>query len=349
MEIALLIIGGFVLLVAGAEVLVRGASRLALVLGMTPLVVGLTVVALGTSSPEIAICIESGITGASDLAVGNAVGSNTMNLLVVLGLCAIVSPLSVKSQIVKVDVPLLIVVTGVLLLLVAFDRNLSRWEGIAFLVFLAGYIGLQIRGGRRETLRERERKAREQAAARPTAGELPVDLETENFSRLVDLPTGLPPVSRGSVVVCILMVIGGLLGLTYGSQLFVDGSIKLARLLGISELIIGLTIVSVGTSLPELITCLVATVRGEKDIAVGNIIGSNMSNILAVLGSTAAVTGGIPVPDQSIYVDIPVTFFALILCFPIIVTGNKINRWEGSLMLGSYVAYLAWLINTAYA
>jgi len=320
MQITILLISGFILLIVGAEVLVRSASRFAAIMGMTPLVIGLTVVALGTSSPELAISIQSALSDSSDLAVGNAVGSNILNTLLILGICSLVLPLAIKSQVVKIDVPFMVVAT-VTLLVVAWDGMLSRLEGIGFIVSLLLYIGFQVAMSRKQTRLERERVL-------------------EQTGAFDEVPTGF-----GKLTLYVLAVILGLGILAAGCTLFVDGSVRLAKLIGMSELIIGLTVVSVGTSLPELVTCLIASYKGEREMAVGSIVGSNLFNILGVLGVTAIITPqGLAVPSQALYLDIPVAIFAVVICLPIFFTGAVISRREGAVMMGLYLVYVTYLI-----
>ncbi len=330
MIIALQLIAGFILLIVGAEVLVRGASRLAALFGMTPLVIGLTVVALGTSSPEFAVSLQSALSDSSDLAVGNAVGSNTMNVLLILGLSSMVLPLNVKRQVVRIDVPFMILAT-VALYLIAQDGNISTLEGAAFFGSLIGYIVFSIVNARRQTRAEK-------AEADKLIGELEDVAEMENQSS-----------SRFTIISLQLsMVLVGLVTLGLGCRLFVDGSVELATLLGLSELVIGLTVVSIGTSLPELVTTLIACMKGERDLAVGNIVGSNLFNILGVLGLTSIVApGGLPVPDQATSFDIPVTLGAAIILLPIFFAGGRIYRWEGALLFTLYLCYVTYLVMNA--
>ncbi|MGI9519018.1 MAG: calcium/sodium antiporter [Pirellulaceae bacterium] len=327
MIIAIQLMAGFILLIIGAEFLVRGAGELALLFGMTPLVIGLTVVALGTSSPEFAVSIQSAMAGKADLAVGNAVGSNTLNVLLILGLSAMIIPLSVRSQVVKLDVPVMVAAT-IVLLLVANDGEISRIEGICFLVALSCYLIYLIRIGRREALQE-------QAA-----------YLQESPERIISEEDRIP--TRHKIALQVGLVVGGLILLAVGCRLFVFGSSSLARVLGVSELIIGLTVVSVGTSLPELVTCVIASIRGQRDMAVGNIVGSNLFNILGVLGLTSVIAeGGLPVASQAIGFDIPVTLAAAVICLPIFFTDAEISRWEGGLMFVLYLCYAAYLVLSA--
>lgn len=336
MIIALQILFGFALLIVGAEILVRGAVRLAALLGMTPLVIGLTVVAFGTSSPELAVSLQSAFAGSAELAVGNAVGSNTLNILLILGLSAIVFPLAVQRQVIRLDVPVMIGVT-IALLLIGWDGRISRIEGIGMVVFLSCYISFLIKISRSETKRAREAAvlaAAELAAEGDEAGQLEeTEVESQWFLFLTQSA----------------LVLAGLLILGLGCRLFVDGSVELARLVGVSELMIGLTVVSIGTSLPELVTTVIASFRNQREMAVGNIVGSNLFNILCVLGVTASVSPeALPVPAQALAFDIPVTLGAAVICLPIFFTKMEISRWEGVLMLALYLAYISYLVMSAF-
>ena len=309
---------GLVLLLAGAGFLVRGASRLASAFGISPLVVGLTVVAWGTGSPELAVGVQAAIAGQPDLAVGNVVGSNIANVLLILGLAAIIAPLKVSQRLVRLYVPLMIGVSF-LLLSVSLDGRLGWVDGSLFISALVVYTVWAIR-------ESRAARARVEAEC---ASELGTD-EPEGKRRLV-LDGLLVPV--------------GLVMLTTGSDWLVDGASAIATALGFSQLIIGLTIVAVGTSLPEIATSAVAAYRGEREIAVGNAVGSNMFNILGVLGVTAFVaTDGIHVSPAAVGFDIPIMIGVAIACLPIFFAGNQIDRWEGALFLGLYAGYITYLV-----
>lgn len=336
MFIALEILIGFALLIVGAEVLVRGAVRLAALLGMTPLVIGLTVVAFGTSSPELAVSLQSAFAGSAELAVGNAVGSNTLNILLILGLSATVFPLTVQRQVIRLDVPVMIGVTFALLL-IGWDGRISRIEGISMVVFLSCYISFLIKISRRETKQAREAAVLAAAELAAEGNGAQDEAELEIGSQLALFLTQC------------LLVIAGLLILGFGCRLFVNGSVELARLLGVSELMIGLTVVSIGTSLPELVTTVIASFRNQREMAVGNIVGSNLFNILCVLGVTASVSPeALPVPPQALAFDIPVTLAAAIICLPIFFTKMEISRWEGVLMLVLYITYVSYLVMSAF-
>jgi cation:H+ antiporter len=303
---------GLALLVGGAELLVRGASRLAARLGIPPLIVGLTIVAMGTSAPEVAVSFQSALRDESDLALGNVVGSNIANVLLILGLSAVVAPLIVSSQLVRVDVPVMIGASALVLLL-ALDGRLGRSEGVALLALMGGYTAFLC------VMAFRGREA-------PT-----------------DEPDGTA--RRGHPGLDVLRVACGLALLVFGADRLVAGAVAIAESLGVGKLIIGLTVVAVGTSLPELATSVVAAIRGQRDIAAGNIIGSNIFNLLFVLGlSAAGAPEGIAVASEALRFDLPVMAAVAIACLPICFTGYSIARWEGALFLAYFVAYVSYLI-----
>ncbi len=311
-------IAGLAMLITGAEWLVRGASRLAIKIGISPLVIGLTVVAFGTSAPELAVSIQSSLAGQADIAVGNAIGSNIFNILFILGVSAVITPLIVQQQLIRLDVPLMIGLSFAFYLM-ALDGVIGRLEGLLLFAAIIAYTFFLIRQSRRET------KAVEQEYAQ----EFPAKTETGWKPWLVNLS----------------LVGIGLTLLVLGSNWLVTSAISIARWLGLSELIIGLTIVAAGTSMPEVATSITAAIKGERDIAVGNAIGSNIFNILSVLGLTAAIApGGIPVSQAAEAFDIPVMLAVAVLTLPIFFTGSRIERWEGWLFLFYYAAYTAYLI-----
>jgi cation:H+ antiporter len=313
-----LFVVGLVLLGGGAELLVRGASRLAAAVGISPLVVGLTVVAFGTSAPELAVAVQAALTGdaGANLVVGNVVGSNIFNVLVILGLSAIITPLAVVQQLVRVDVPVMIGVS-VLALVLALDGRISRVEGVLLVGGIVIYLvnaGIQGRRGRRLG----------------SAGAPP-----EN-----DAPGAGRRTWRN-----LLFVIAGLAMLVLGARWLVAAAIEIARAAGLSELIIGLTIVAAGTSLPEVAASVAASLKGERDLAVGNAIGSCLFNLLAVMGLAALVApGGITVAQSALRFDMPVMIAVAAACLPVFVTRCVISRWEGLLFLGYYVAYTGFLL-----
>ncbi len=309
---------GLVLLVLGAESLVRGASRLAARVGIPPLIIGLTVVAYGTSAPEMAVSVMSSLNGQADIAIGNVVGSNIFNVLAILGISALVTPLAVQRQLIRLDVPIMI---GCSLLLWALShKGLDRLEGIVLFLGGIAYTALQVWLG----LQDRNSGS--------------TDEFSEEFGEQ-------EPATPTTLVSNLGFVVGGLVLLVLGSQQLVASAVAIARALGMSELIIGLTIVAAGTSLPELMTSVVASLKGERDIAVGNVVGSNIFNILSVLGLSAMVApDGLSVSLEAIAYDLPIMNLVALLCLPIFFTGFRIERWEGLVFLVGYAAYVTHLI-----
>ena len=319
MVTAFMLVGvGLAVLVFGAELLVRGAARLAAGLGIAPLIIGLTVVAFGTSAPELAVSIKSAFAGQADLALGNVVGSNIFNVLFILGVSALIAPLVVAQQLVRLDVPLMIAVS-VLVLLLGLDGRIGRLDGALLFGGLIGYTLFLIRQSRRET----------------AAVEAEYALEYPGPGRL----------SGAQWLVNLALVLVGLGLLVAGSRWLVDGAVSLARHFGVSELIIGLTIVAAGTSLPEVATSVIASLRGERDIAVGNVVGSNLFNLMSVLGLSSLIAPhGINVPAAALEFDIPVMIAVALACLPVFFTGHLIARWEGALFLGYYLGYTLYLV-----
>jgi cation:H+ antiporter len=301
---------GFAVLTCGAELLVRGAAGIAAALRISPLVIGLTVVAFATSAPELAVAIGAALEGRPDLAIGNVVGSNIFNVLAILGVSALVAPLVVDRQLIRLDVPIMIA-ASVLVWLLCAGGVLGRAEGALLFVLPLAYIGWLVRQSRRE-----------------------------NAANGADDPDAPPPRLGRDLV----LAAAGLALLVLGARWLVAGASGIATALGVSELVIGLTIVAAGTSLPELATSLLASLRGQRGIAVGNVIGSNLFNLLGVLGLTAMVApGGIPVARAALAVDIPIMVAVAVACFPIFFT-RLVSRHEGATFLLLYVLYGAWLV-----
>jgi cation:H+ antiporter len=310
----ILFLTGLVLLVLGANALVRGAADLAAGLGTPPLIIGLTIVAFGTSAPEVLVSLQASAAGESGIALGNVVGSNIFNILFILGISALIAPLRVSAQLVRLDVPVMILVS-VLALLLALDGRIARAEGAVLIAGIIVYTAFLARQARRGRLEPRA----EDAVALPTMG-------THWAMNLLRIAVGLT-----------LLILG--------ARWLVGSATAIARLLGVSELVVGLTIVAAGTSLPEVATSVAATVRGERDIAVGNVVGSNIFNLLLVLGGAAMVgSAGVPVPPAALTFDLPVMTAVAVACLPIFFTGYTIARWEGAVFLGYYVAYTAFII-----
>jgi cation:H+ antiporter len=312
----LLFVAGGLLLIAGAELLVRGASRLAVAAGISPLVVGLTVVAFGTSSPELAVTVRSAYAGAADVALGNVVGSNIFNVLFILGLSALIVPLVVAQQLVRLDVPLMIA-ASMLMLVLGLDRRIGWVDSLILVAGIVAYTVFLIRQSRRESAR--------------------VQAEYEGAF-------GTEEPERTSWLLNIGMVVAGLALLVVGARWLVDAAVATATAFGVSELVIGLTIVAAGTSLPEVATSVLAAIRGDRDIAVGNVVGSNLFNILAVLGLGGLVSPeGIEVSAGALTFDIPVMIAVAVATLPVFFTGYTIARWEGAVFLGYYIAYTTYL------
>jgi cation:H+ antiporter len=312
------LIAGLVLLVAGAEVLVRGAAKLAAQFGIPPLIIGLTVVAFGTSAPETAVSVQAALDGSGDLAIGNVVGSNIANVLLILGMTALIAPLIVSRQLIRLDVPIMIGASLVVFAL-AWDGELSRFDGALLFAGVLAYTGFLIYSARQDK-----------------GG------EDDEFAKEFGLNE---PAKPHAWVVNLGLIVAGLVLLVTGSNFLVEGAVQLARALGLSELVIGLTVVAVGTSLPELATSVLAALKGERDIAVGNIVGSNIFNLLCVLGLASLVAPtAISVSPNALAFDFPVMIAVAVACLPIFFAGYRINRWEGGLFLAYYAAYTGYLV-----
>lgn len=306
-----LLISGTVLLYFGAELLVKGSSNLAMRCGVSALVAGLTIVAFGTSAPELVVSIKAALDGLGDIAVGNVIGSNIFNIAIILGLSALIRPMKVHLNVLKVDTPVMLA-SSVLLMAVLHDLYVSRVEGIFLFAGIIAYMTFTIITARR-------------------TGETKVDFPLEQ----------LTPKKKVTPVLDIIFVIGGLCLLALGSRFFVNGAVSLARAIGVSEAVIGLTIVAVGTSLPELATSIIASIKKEEDIAIGNIIGSNIFNILAILGTSSTITplNASGVGQISLYFMLGTT----VLLMPFMRTGFVLNRIEGLLLLIVYWGYMYYL------
>ena len=307
--------GGVVLLVAGAEGLVRGASALALRVGITPLVVGLTVVAIGTSSPELVVSVQAALAGQGGVAVGNVVGSNVANLGLIVGLAAVLSPMAVNRTLVRFDVPVMLV-SMVLLVVFLTDQTLARWEGGFLATGAILYTVWKIRTSRREVREQKE-------ALSPELREAMTEAEL-GFKRHI------------------LLVIGGIALLVFGSELLLNGAVETASMLGVSEAVVGLTLVALGTSLPELATTAVAARRGEGEMALGNAVGSNIFNVFSVLGPASLVA---PIQSLGVGVDTLVIMGGFgVVTLGFLVSGGRTQRWEGAVLLAGYAAYIWYVI-----
>lgn len=319
LTVAVFLVLGLLLMIGGAEWLVRGASRIATTAGISPLVVGLTVVAFGTSSPELAVSVMSSFQGQADLALGNVVGSNIFNVLFILGISAVIVPLVVAQQLVRFDVPVMIAVS-LLVVAMGWDGSIGRLDGVILFAGAIGYTIFLIRQSRKESSAEVKAEYDEEFG-----GKGPATWAKNLF-----------------------FVVAGLGGLMLGSKWFVDGAVSIAEAFGVSELVIGLTIVAAGTSMPEVATSIVAAIKGERDIAVGNVVGSNIFNIVCVLGLSSIVApAGISVSDAALRFDIPVMIAVAAACLPVFFIGYRISRFNGAAFLFFYIAYLVYLIFTA--
>ena len=313
-QIAIYIIGGSIGLFIGAEGLVRGASSLAIRLGISPLVVGLTVVAFATSSPEMVVSIKAAIEGNPGIVVGNVVGSNICNIALILGVAAMISPMSVKSQVIKREIPIMIIVS-VILLLVLLDDTITRMEGVFLVIGIITYIIL----GYKYSIKEKDNKE-----------------VIKEFEESI-------PKSPYKIWQSIIFILTGLALLVLGSNLFVDGAVAVAENFGVSQAVIGLTIIALGTSLPELTTSVVASFKNENDIAIGNAVGSNVFNILSILGVSSLVR---PIADTGVtMVDLSIMMFFAILILPLSRSKFTLRRWEGTLLFCGYIAYMIYLAN----
>lgn len=307
MEIFFLLLFGLILLFVGGELLVRGSASLAISLGLTPLVVGLTVVAFGTSSPELVVSIQAALKGNSAISVGNVIGSNIANIALILGISALIKPIAVQSSAVKHEIPFMIFISVIFAFLV-FLRHIAFLSGMMFIITLILYVIVSIYISKKSSNNE----------------------------------FGHPVKIKSSTFLSALFIVLGLIGLVFGSELFIDGSVKLARLLGVSEFLIGLTIVAVGTSLPELVASVVASIKKESDILVGNVVGSNIFNILAIIGIAAMITS-INLSQINL-IDLLVMLFFSGIILPMTLYNNLISRREGLFLLVGYLVYIVYLI-----
>ncbi len=305
---------GLVILYFGAESLLTGSVRIARRMGVSPLVIGLTLVAFGTSAPELSLDVTASLRGSGALAYGDLVGSNIANIGLILGIGAMMRPLTVQARLLRAEVPI-VIATSLIVWAVAIDGELSRQDGLILLAMFVLFLGYSLRTAKQES---RAVKA-EMSEAIPMTGK---------------------PLND------VLLSVGGLVGLIIGAQLMVYAAVAIARYLGVSELMVGLTIVAIGTSFPELATSIVASRRGEADIVVGNVIGSNIFNMLFVLAIVALIRP-VSIPAESLHVDVPVMTGLAALLVPIMLRGMVVSRAEGAFLVCCYVGFLAWQIVSA--
>jgi cation:H+ antiporter len=305
MSIALFIISGFIILTLGADALVRGASAIALRLGIAPLIIGLTIVAFGTSAPELAVSIKSALAGNSGIALGNVVGSNIVNIGLILAVTALIRPIQVQSQMVKRDIPIMIG-ASILVWLLLLDGDVSFLDGAILFSLLVGYLVFSYK------------------SASSSTEDLDIDARPQK-----------PFLSILLIIIGIAMLVGG-------GILFVDGAIDLAKEFGLSEVVIGLTIVAIGTSMPELVTSVMAALKGQSDIAIGNVVGSNIFNLLGILGATALIHPVSAIGFNEIDFISMIAFAMLVL--PFAWSGLRIGRREGVVLLIGYIGYTSYLV-----
>ena len=311
-EIIIYISAGLLMLFAGAEGLIRGSSSLALRVGISPLVVGLTVVAFGTSSPELVVSLKAALEGNGDISLGNVIGSNIANIALILGIAALIRPLKVQAVVIRREIPIMIFVSLILVLFM-INHEIDRIEGIIFFIGIIIYSIVSVLLARKEKSKEIEEEFIEGIAKKP-------------FKIWLAIP----------------FIIIGLALLIYGANLFLEASIEIAKRIGMSQAVIGLTIVAIGTSLPELFTSAVASFKNESDIAIGNVVGSNVFNILLILGVTAMI---IPVSAAGITMtDIIVMLVTAVIILPMTWTKFILNRLEGALLLTGYIIYMLYLL-----
>ncbi|GGP43534.1 calcium/sodium antiporter [Shewanella saliphila] len=305
MFIALSIIGGFIILTFGAEALVHGASAVALRLGIAPLIIGLTIVAFGTSAPELAVSVKSALAGNPGIALGNVVGSNIVNVGLILAITALIRPITVQSQMVKRDIPIMIA-ASVLVWFLLLDGDVSFIDGAILFSLLLGYLGFSY-------------------------------VSSKNNPEALDIDA-----TPQKPLLSVLLIAVGIAMLVGGGILFVDGAVDLAKQFGISEVIIGLTIVAIGTSMPELVTSVMAALKGQSDIAIGNVVGSNIFNVLGILGATALIH---PVSAAGFNeVDFIAMLIFAIMVLPFAWSGLRIGRREGGVLLAGYLGYTSYLV-----
>ncbi|XCI59137.1 sodium:calcium antiporter [Mycolicibacterium parafortuitum] len=315
---------GLLVLIVGAEVMVRGGAAVAARLGISPIVIGLTVVSIGTSAPELAVGVVSAADGSGALAVGNIAGTNVVNILLILGLSALLVPLALEMRTIRFELPMM-AVAALLFWALAADGHLSRLDGAVLVAAAVGYTAAVMWSARRESLA----------------------IAAEFASEFAPEPASATTHGKRRTVTHVAMTIGGIIIVVIGADWLVDGAVGMARQFGVSDALIGLTVVAIGTSAPELVTTVMTTLRGDRDIAIGNLIGSSIYNILLILGVTCLVpANGLALPDSLVRVDIPVMVVVALMCIPIFLSGRRVSRGEGGLMVAAYVAYLVFVLTT---
>ena len=318
-----MLLGGLVLLIGGAEVIVRYGTRLSRRLGISPLIIGLTIVSIGTSAPELAAGVRAMTAGSGNLLVGNVTGSNLMNLLLILGIAAAIRPISLQRQAVRLDLPAMVAAT-VLTLIFSLDGSLAVWEGAVLLTFAVTYTAVLIVQAKRE------------ASAEHLADVVAHDPEHE-------IPVPVPGVKYA--VADVVLLVAGIATVVLGADLLVAAATELAERFGVSDSLIGLTIVAIGTSLPELATTTMATIRGARSLAVGNLLGSSTYNLTLILGTSLLFAPGrFALETQLLHVDLPVLVVGALVCVPVFLTGREVSRREGWFFIGLYGTYLTYVL-----
>ena len=331
MENILLLLGGLVLLVVGGELLVRGSVRVAEQMGVSPLLIGLTLVGFGTSTPELVASVQAALIGSPGIAVGNVVGSNIFNVLLILGLAALIMPIAVQSAALKRD-GAAVIATALLFALVGWTVGLERWVGVVFVALLVAYLVYAYR---------------QERVLAPASVDHTALYEKAEAAELTD-PALRPRENKGragvaGILLPLALAIGGLAIIIFGGRILVEAAVALARDWGMSEAVIGLTIVAAGTSMPELVTSVVAAFKRQMDVALGNILGSNIYNILGIGGVTALIAPT-EFPPQIASFDNLVMIGVSVLLLVFLATGRRLSRLEGGVFFALYLAYVAWLV-----
>lgn len=312
---------GLVVITVGAETLLKGASKIASLLNIRPIVIGLTVVSIGTSLPELAVALTAISEGASDIAVGNIAGTNIINILFILGLSAAIRPLPLQLKSIQKDVYTMIIAT-VLLFILSLDKNLSTLDGLLLVALGIVYLYLVVRISKNEPIVVQVEFQQEYKPVTPSE-KSDIKVWTWNF----------------------MLLFCGIVATIYGAEKLIEGSVAIAQHFGMSDVIIGLTIVAIGTSAPELATTIVATFRNDRDVAIGNLLGSSIINIFIILGITSIFTpNGINVSEDILWFDLPLAALVALICYPVFKSDQMVSRREGIFFVGLYILYVSYLL-----
>lgn len=332
LNIVLLIVG-MALLVKGADWFVSGSSAIAKALKVSPLIIGLTLVSMGTSAPEASVSVNSAINGMNDMSIGNVVGSNIFNTLLILGVSSLLVPLSIGKDMKKFDIPIMVGIYVVLILFsfVITPYKLDIFESVTFLVLFVGYTAFLIVRGKKESKKEIEQiEENKQEESKPSEGSAEIEGKNEKVKK------------KRPLWLSIILAVVGLACVIFGGDLVVDKASAIAKACGMSEVLVGLTIVAVGTSLPELVTSVVAAIKKENDIAIGNAIGSNIMNVILILGLSSTIRN-LTVSSETL-IDMLVMLGSGLLILLIALFSKKTTRWQGAIMVLAYVGYLTYII-----